>query len=602
MYLYLVYNNFASLSDLSDIFNVNRKTIMRWISKLRQSGLVLIKSTNRGYIVEGYKEWDETLIGNLPVEITKYKAMKEEFYRWKEEVEHQGMGLTVDDVIRRFGVTEKTARKWLTSEKSHFATLNGSHATNVRRATLSRGLERKGREKSHPAETLDAKEKSHARKSPSGKSPIEGQVTEKSHMKATCDCNVHAANAQAPCSGRVDCEQSHVREKSHREPIYQISLYKGYITPAGAQDGTFPDQEKFARTFPVQEEIPSLQGTYRNAGAARVAKWIRANVDAVGFVQWMGVTLYRPRGNSREWAGHCPLHDDRRPSFYVNEENGFWYCHACGIGGDLVELVRRKYGLRFGEAIRWILSRLSFQPQQDKVPHQRQAAEQEPSLPDGPKTGWEVSIMGEEGKSADMETAKLNAATYLVKQRGIRPDTIEQYNLGVTESEEIAIPLMDKNGNRTGTLYRSIREENGQRYRQQGGTVLFGVPQALRRMQETGQNTLYVVEGPFDAMSIYQEGYPAVAIMASTLTWKQAREIREVFGDVRIVLIPDNDQAGWKSAEQNRKTLQKAGFAVKVSRLPHGKDANEYLAEKFRRRYISGSCINYTENKENNTA
>jgi len=360
--------------------------------------------------------------------------------------------------------------------------------------------------------------------------------------------------------------------------------------------------EEYGKTFPVQEEIPSLQSTYRNAGARKAALWIKENVDAVGFMQWMGVTLYRPRGNSHEWAGHCPLHDDRRPSFYVNAQKGFWYCHACGVGGDLVELVKQKYGLRFGEAIRWILSRLSFQPNNQDVAQRPNEGEEGPPVADEPKTGWEVPIMGEEETCVDMETAKLNAATYLVKQRGIHPDTIKQYSLDVTESEEIAIPLQDRNGNRTGTLYRSIREENGQRYRQQGGTILFGVPQALRRMQETGQNTLYVVEGPFDAMSIHQEGHAAVAVMASTLTWKQAREIREVFGEVRIVLIPDNDQAGWKSAEQNKKTLQKAGFAVKVSRLPHGKDANEYLAEKFRRRYLSNPCADNTENTENNTA
>jgi len=210
--------------------------------------------------------------------------------------------------------------------------------------------------------------------------------------------------------------------------------------------------------------------------------------------------------------------------------------------------------------------------------------------------------MGEAGTSADMETAKLNAATYLVKQRGIHPDTIEQYSLGVTESEEIAIPLMDRNGNRTGTLYRSIREEDGQRYRQQGGTALFGIPQALRRMQ-SGQDTLYVVEGPFDAMSIHQEGYPAVAVMAATLTRKQVREIREVFGDVQVVLLLDNDMAGWKAAKANRRMLEEAGFAVKTGKLPAGyKDANEYLAEKFHRRYLSVSHADNTENTENNTA
>src|SRR5690606_32267903 len=115
----------------------------------------------------------------------------------------------------------------------------------------------------------------------------------------------------------------------------------------------------------------------------------------IRFVQWMGVTMYRPRGNSHEWAGHCPLHDDSTPSFYVNEENGFWYCHACGIGGDLVELVRRKYGLRFGEAVRWVLSRLSSSPITTFGQEAEAAEKQQPSAEEH-ESGREVPIMGEE--------------------------------------------------------------------------------------------------------------------------------------------------------------------------------------------------------------
>ena len=609
LYLYLVYHDFATLTDLCDIFCVSRKTIMRWINKLRRSELVAIRRTNRGYVVDGYREWDERLIAQAPDEVTRHKAMKEEFYRWKEEMERKGVRLSGEDVVKRFGVTEKTARKWLTTEKSHFATLNGSHAANVRRATASRGLERKGREKSHSTLVFDVKEKSHAGKSPmramgqagrekshTGKSPIQTGCHEHVPSKAS----VQSVQAPSDCDKPCQCEQSHAREKSHREPIYQISLYREYITPAGVPDGTFPEMEEYGKTFPVQEEIPNPQMTYRNSGARKAARWVRENVDAIRFVQWMGVTMYRPRGNSHEWAGHCPLHDDRTPSFYVNEENGFWYCHACGIGGDLVELVRRKYGLRFGEAVRWVLSRLSSSPITTFGQEAEAAEKQQPSAEEH-ESGREVPIMGEEKGTPDMESVKLNAATYLVKRRGIHPDTIKEYRLGVTESEEIAIPLMDRNSQRTGTLYRAIGVGTG-RYRQEGNAVLFGVPQALRRMRETGQDTLYVVEGPFDAMSIHQEGFPAVAIMGSALSARQVEEIRKAFGQVRIVLIPDNDQTGWKAVGQNRKMLQKAGFAVKVSRLPHGKDANEYLAEKFRRRYLSNPCADNTENTENNTA
>ena len=39
-----------------------------------------------------------------------------------------------------------------------------------------------------------------------------------------------------------------------------------------------------------------------------------------------------------EYKGCCPLHDDRRPSFYFNISNGVWHCKSnCG-GGNAYQL------------------------------------------------------------------------------------------------------------------------------------------------------------------------------------------------------------------------------------------------------------------------
>lgn len=41
-----------------------------------------------------------------------------------------------------------------------------------------------------------------------------------------------------------------------------------------------------------------------------------------------------------EVAGLCPLHRESRPSFYVNRRKQVFYCHGCGRGGGLAQLVR----------------------------------------------------------------------------------------------------------------------------------------------------------------------------------------------------------------------------------------------------------------------
>jgi hypothetical protein len=41
-------------------------------------------------------------------------------------------------------------------------------------------------------------------------------------------------------------------------------------------------------------------------------------------------------GTRQEFLGLCPLHQEVRPSFYVNVHKNLFYCHGCGQGGDLI--------------------------------------------------------------------------------------------------------------------------------------------------------------------------------------------------------------------------------------------------------------------------
>jgi hypothetical protein len=48
----------------------------------------------------------------------------------------------------------------------------------------------------------------------------------------------------------------------------------------------------------------------------------------------------------------CPLHEERTPSFSVDDSKG-WYCFGCGAkGGDGLELWRQVRHLTFAEAVR----------------------------------------------------------------------------------------------------------------------------------------------------------------------------------------------------------------------------------------------------------
>ena len=57
------------------------------------------------------------------------------------------------------------------------------------------------------------------------------------------------------------------------------------------------------------------------------------------FLSQRGWKPVRDQGRE-ELAGLCPLHRESRPSFYVNRRKQVFYCHGCGRGGGLAQLVR----------------------------------------------------------------------------------------------------------------------------------------------------------------------------------------------------------------------------------------------------------------------
>ena len=58
----------------------------------------------------------------------------------------------------------------------------------------------------------------------------------------------------------------------------------------------------------------------------------------------------RPAGRW-EYVGLCPLHEETRPSFYVNTRKNVFYCHGCGRGGDLIRFVQLSRHLSFCQSL-----------------------------------------------------------------------------------------------------------------------------------------------------------------------------------------------------------------------------------------------------------
>jgi DNA primase len=54
----------------------------------------------------------------------------------------------------------------------------------------------------------------------------------------------------------------------------------------------------------------------------------------------------------REWKACCPFHNEKTPSFTVNDEKGFYHCFGCGAHGDAIRFLTDARGLQFMDAVK----------------------------------------------------------------------------------------------------------------------------------------------------------------------------------------------------------------------------------------------------------
>lgn len=65
-------------------------------------------------------------------------------------------------------------------------------------------------------------------------------------------------------------------------------------------------------------------------------------------------TTLKRRG-ATELVGLCCFHSERTPSLEVNDAKGTYHCHGCGAGGDAIRFLTQQEGMRFREAVEWLL-------------------------------------------------------------------------------------------------------------------------------------------------------------------------------------------------------------------------------------------------------
>ncbi len=75
---------------------------------------------------------------------------------------------------------------------------------------------------------------------------------------------------------------------------------------------------------------------------------LRAQVDIVRVAS----DYVRLRRVGKRHSGLCPFHNEKSPSFSINQEHQFFICFGCGAKGDVFKFVEMIEGLTFWEALK----------------------------------------------------------------------------------------------------------------------------------------------------------------------------------------------------------------------------------------------------------
>src|SRR4029079_16267393 len=87
------------------------------------------------------------------------------------------------------------------------------------------------------------------------------------------------------------------------------------------------------------------------------------------------------RRSGAEYSGLCPFHNEKTPSFTVNDKKGFYHCLGCGEHGDAVSFVMKTEGLSFPESVEKLAREAGMEVPR-ATPQERERSERAATLQD----------------------------------------------------------------------------------------------------------------------------------------------------------------------------------------------------------------------------
>ncbi|HQA18347.1 MAG TPA: DNA primase [Novosphingobium sp.] len=318
-------------------------------------------------------------------------------------------------------------------------------------------------------------------------------------------------------------------------------------------------------------------------------------------------------------AGHefkacCPFHNEKSPSFTVNDQKGFYHCFGCGAHGDVIRWMTDQRGLSFMDAVKELASEAGMEiPAPD--PRAAKKAEQQAGLN-------EVMEAAQAFYRAQLETpGGARARDYLASRR-FDPHTMERFGFGyapagrqalktaLSQFEEpmlieagmriavdgkepydrfrdrLTMPIHDIRGRVIGFAARILDadKKDAPKYLNSPDTPLFDKGRTLFNLHRAGpasRNTgrIVVVEGQMDVIALAAAGIDeAVAPMGTALTERQLEMLWRLVETP--ILCFDGDAAGQRAAMRaitRALPMLRPAHSLKIVRMPAGMDPDDLI-------------------------
>jgi DNA primase len=124
----------------------------------------------------------------------------------------------------------------------------------------------------------------------------------------------------------------------------------------------------------------------------------------------------------REFKACCPFHNEKTPSFTVNDEKGFYHCFGCGAHGDAIRFLTDHRGLPFMDAVKELAGKAGMEvPAPD--PRERDRQERSSGL-------YDVMSAAQNWFAEQLNGVDGGEARAYLAGRGIDARTIERFGIG----------------------------------------------------------------------------------------------------------------------------------------------------------------------------